>query len=102
MYAFHGVAATVDMIASWVNLTSAEVNGVPSCHFTFSRSLNVTVRPSFEISHDLASRSTGSNFELTPTSPSKMSALAITKRGSMIGLRYFGSFDGMRTTPPRV
>jgi hypothetical protein len=33
------------LIASTVNLTSADVNGTPSCHFTPSRSFHVTSIP---------------------------------------------------------
>ena len=46
---------------SQLNFTSADVNGVPSCHLTPSRSLNVIERPSGATCHDLASDGCGSS-----------------------------------------
>src|SRR5829696_8590859 len=42
------------MIPSRVNFTSAAVNGLPSCHLAFCRSLNVQVRPSADGSQEVA------------------------------------------------
>src|ERR1700752_3032157 len=49
---------------SYVNFTSADVNGVPSCHFTPLRSLKVIVSPSGEMVHDSASSGFSSSFAL--------------------------------------
>ena len=37
------------LMSSSVNLTSSAVNGLPSCHFTSSRSLTRQLRPSSEM-----------------------------------------------------
>src|ERR1700735_1639300 len=46
--------STLPVRASHVHFTSAEVNGLPSCHFTPSRSWNVNVRSSSLYFHDVA------------------------------------------------
>jgi hypothetical protein len=48
-------------ISSNVYFTSAEVKGVPSCHFTPSRSLKVTLRPSSDTVQDVARAGIGSS-----------------------------------------
>ncbi len=56
-------------ISSKVNLTSAEVNGVPSCHVTPSRRSNRYSAPSSSTSHDSASSGTGSSSGVSSTRP---------------------------------
>ena len=55
-----------------VNCTSAEVKGLPSCHFTPGRSLKAMVSPSGETVHDVASCGSSLNCGSYVTSPSNI------------------------------
>ena len=88
-------------MASTVNFTSAEVCGVPSCHFTSGRSFQVTsmppslrsTTPPFSmVGTDAASSGTTSIFSLVVTSPSTTqvsmsSRMWVLKRLSVSGSR---------------
>src|SRR3546814_17510504 len=53
-----------------VNCTSADVNGLPSCHLTPLRKLKVMVFPSGDDFHDVASMGSGPPLEFRSTSDS--------------------------------
>ena len=53
------------MIVLYENTTSADVNGVPSCHFTPCLILNVKVSLSSDISQDSARRGFSSSVSLS-------------------------------------
>ncbi len=90
-YDGHRLCSAADFPIVWIVLkvktTSFEVKGLPSCHFTPLRRLNVMLRPSLDWVHDSARTGTGSSELDSPTSPSKMRELARVKRVSSSGLR---------------
>ena len=51
----YAVGVRGSIIRRYVNITSSEVKGAPSCHFTPFRRWKVILFPSGEISHDSAS-----------------------------------------------
>src|SRR5690606_2253519 len=84
--------------------TSAEVNGLPSCQMTPSRSLKVTERPSSEPSQLVASRGANPFSPSNEASASGSTTLLAMKKtpleATTAGLRFFGSESAATTRRP--
>ena len=86
------------------NATSAEVKGLPSCHLTPSRSLNVTDRPSVAPSQLVASRGSSPSLPSKEASASGSTNLLEMKKtpldATIAGLRLRGSESAATTSRP--
>ena len=84
--------------------TSAEVNGLPSCQLTPSRSLKVTDRPSAEPSQLVASRGASPSLPSNEASASGSTTLLAMKNtpleATIAGLRLRGSESAATTSRP--
>src|SRR5436190_20005487 len=84
--------------------TSAEVNGLPSCHLTPSRSLKVTDSPSAAPSHESARRGCSPSLPSKEASASVSTILLEMKKtpleATMAGWRLRGSESAATTSRP--
>src|SRR5262245_56448496 len=87
-------------IFSTVNFTSSDVSGLPSCHFTFGRSVNVYVRWSGDSFHELARLGTTFPCGSKSTSPLKDMRGKCGQAPSRIGFITPGSVCTITSVPP--